>query len=723
MKFRNLLRRFVAAICLTAASTSLLPAQAQSDLTSPTAWVWLSGATIAEINTQITNGYRVVDLEIVDNSPLRITAAFVRNTGPYNKTWYWYVGQSAANVNSLLAQNNARLIDVEPYQTVFGLRYAVVMISNTGSDFASGHGWQVNMTASGVVNWFTANPSRRLLDIQPYNTSGGTRYAFVWVANSGTQQSGWWYYIGATRAQIDTFLGSNNARLVDLERTPGASTYSAVMVPGDGKSTYHLYQLSASQVTTYINQFASRIIDIEYYIVGFSPRFDIILRQNDNDLAISANNLMRSHLSLSASSGHSLVRIDSGLSTLAGVKEDDVFEPASLMKTAHLFTAFRRVFFQQDNLNATLTVLTGTNGSCPNGTGPVTRTLSQTLSRMMEISSNQDTEAIRARYGTNVIESNAANVGASNIQLNHTIGCLCGSSRNQATLMDFAKIHRAVANGLVGNFEGEFHQTMLNGSSFGSGIYNTISVMNAEIAAANLTSQEENAFRNGLTFAHKGGSYSCGGGTEQHRSIGAYVRIPFRNGCTITDREYFIGAWVNDSGSATNANNGLGAGITTLWRQVLKDALASWNAASCDPFQTYCTAVPNSSGATGKVTTSGTSSVIQNNFSMGAMDLPQNVFTFLLVGTQMDFVPFPGGSLGNLCVGGSIGRYHSSLQSTGSAGNASHYVNLDFIPTPGPGTYQVQPGDTLFFQWWHRDTVNSAPASNFTNGLRATFNF
>lgn len=720
MKLTQHLRHLLALTALGLALSPQLPAQAQHDVTDPTAWQWFTGVSVATLSAQVSNGYRIVDIEVDDDDPLTLTAALVQNSGNYAKSWWWYVGATSTQVNSLLSQNNARLIDVEPYGTASGTRYAVVMVRNTGSDYASGHGWYTGQTAAQVISWVNANPTRRILDIQPYWTNLSTRYAFVWVENSGTQASGWWYYINVTGSALNGYLAQNNARLIDLERNPSSGNYDAVMVPGDGDATYHFYNITSTAASNYIEQFAARIIDVERYPFLAGYRYHLVMRQNDNDLTIQANNAMRSFLPLAATSGLSLARLDAGFQQLAGVQEHKTFEPASLIKTAHHYTALRRVSLGLDNLQSLLTVYTGLSGSCPNGTAPVARALSTVLQRMMEQSNNADTEAIRARYGTSTIESTVAAAGATSLQLNHTLGCLCGNPRNEASLNDFGKIHDAVVAGSLGVYEPTFHTLMSNGTNFGMGAYSTTTTLNNEIGAAGLTQEEETAFRGGLRFAHKGGSYTCLGGPEEHRSRGAYVRVPYRNGCNTLYREYFIGAWVNDATSSTDANNSVGIGMTTLYAQVLRDALATWSGASCTPFTTYCSTNPNSTGVSGGIGATGSPYIGTNNMAVTATSLPQDVFTFLLVGTASDYVANPAGSLGNLCVGGSIGRYWNSLQSTGGTGTASHGLDLQNIP--GPSTSQpVLAGQTLYFQWWHRDTVGGLPASNFTNGLRAIF--
>ena len=58
-------------------------------------------------------------------------AIFIANTGADAKGWWWYFGQTPAQIGSLVQQHNARLIDLRQYQAGTGTTYAVVMVENT----------------------------------------------------------------------------------------------------------------------------------------------------------------------------------------------------------------------------------------------------------------------------------------------------------------------------------------------------------------------------------------------------------------------------------------------------------------------------------------------------------------------------------------------------------------------------------------------------------------
>ena len=131
-------------------------------------------------------------------------------------------------------------------------------------------------------------------------------------------------------------------------------------------------------------------------------------------------------------------------------------------------------------------------------------------------------------------------------------------------------------------------------------------------------------------------------------------------------------------------------------------------------------AVPNSTGQTGVLVGLGSNVVADMDFSLQASNLNLNDFALPLVSLDQAFIQMPGNSVGNLCLGGSIGRFNSLISPTGATGSFTVQIDLNAIPQ-GAGLVSVLPGETWNFQVWHRDTVNGLSSSNFTQGLNVTF--
>lgn len=136
----------------------------------------------------------------------------------------------------------------------------------------------------------------------------------------------------------------------------------------------------------------------------------------------------------------------------------------------------------------------------------------------------------------------------------------------------------------------------------------------------------------------------------------------------------------------------------------------------------YCTAAANSTGASGAISALGSETAADNNVVLTSSSLPPNSFGFFLTSQTQGFTPMPGGSAGNLCLSGSIGRYVGPGQIKNSGAGGEFSLTLDLASTPQPtGLVSVQAGETWNFTTWHRDAVGGTATSNFTDGLEVQF--
>ncbi|MFT7074893.1 MAG: hypothetical protein ACJA0P_000893, partial [Planctomycetota bacterium] len=136
----------------------------------------------------------------------------------------------------------------------------------------------------------------------------------------------------------------------------------------------------------------------------------------------------------------------------------------------------------------------------------------------------------------------------------------------------------------------------------------------------------------------------------------------------------------------------------------------------------YCMANVNSTGITSEILAIGSRTVADNDVTLTATGLPNNAFGFFIVSSTQGFVPMPGGSSGNLCVSGNVGRYvgPGQIQNSGATDTVSLAIDLQQIPSP-TGFVGTMGGDTWNFQLWHRDSGMTGATSNFSNGTSVNF--
>jgi hypothetical protein len=142
---------------------------------------------------------------------------------------------------------------------------------------------------------------------------------------------------------------------------------------------------------------------------------------------------------------------------------------------------------------------------------------------------------------------------------------------------------------------------------------------------------------------------------------------------------------------------------------------------STDVGTNYCAAAVNTTGVAAEISGDGSAVVADNNVTLMASSLPINAFGFFIASTDQGFVMNPGGSAGNLCLSGAIGRYvgPGQIQTSGPSGSFSLMIDLTAIPQP-TGAVAAVAGDMWNFQAWYRDGGPAGPTSNFTNGLEVT---
>ncbi|MEM1449428.1 MAG: right-handed parallel beta-helix repeat-containing protein [Planctomycetota bacterium] len=131
-----------------------------------------------------------------------------------------------------------------------------------------------------------------------------------------------------------------------------------------------------------------------------------------------------------------------------------------------------------------------------------------------------------------------------------------------------------------------------------------------------------------------------------------------------------------------------------------------------------CVAAPNSTFFRSEIRGVGTLVVARNRVVLNVDRLPPGSLGYFIASQTSAFVPGAGGSSGNLCIGGSALRFSNQiLQPTPFDSNVSFRPMLNDLPGGGA----VFPGETWFFQYWHRDAVAGVATSNFSPALQLGF--
>ncbi len=136
----------------------------------------------------------------------------------------------------------------------------------------------------------------------------------------------------------------------------------------------------------------------------------------------------------------------------------------------------------------------------------------------------------------------------------------------------------------------------------------------------------------------------------------------------------------------------------------------------------YCSpAIPNMTGQSASITVFKGLTVFNSDCFIQANRLPISATTVFLASLSPGFQPVVPGSIGTLCLGGSIGRFvgPGQVQTSNADGFARMNTRLDSMPQPGGFVSAF--GSVWYFQAWYRDSQAGVPVSNFTDALAVGF--
>lgn len=131
----------------------------------------------------------------------------------------------------------------------------------------------------------------------------------------------------------------------------------------------------------------------------------------------------------------------------------------------------------------------------------------------------------------------------------------------------------------------------------------------------------------------------------------------------------------------------------------------------------YCSSVPNSSGAAGVIQASGSQSLFASSLTLDAANLPTLSLGYFIFSESQGFATGLGGGQGNLCLSGGIFRLSNFIQSSGFTGQVNFPVPFNGLPPAAT----INAGETWNFQYWFRDASGGTATSNTTDGVSVTF--
>lgn len=588
----------------------------------PTGWWTYTNVTAAQVSSFLTaNGARLTDLEVygmVSGQP-RFTVRMVANSGAYAVPgWWWYYNMTAAQLAANLSANNARLIEVEPYDIGGGvIRYAAVMVSNTGS---AARNWSYLVgVSSAQISTHITNTGHRLIDLDNYTEGGVKKYTAAFVANTGSDAKAWQWWLNQSTASVASKVSAFQGRLVKMDRNADG-TYNIVQVKNTGADAsawwYQYGFASMTDLNNYALQVASRPVDITTYVSGGVRRYDAAFIDNAN----TSTRRMRSLLGatfLDANGNPTKGIFESYLKQVNGSVKVDLngsrrAETASALKSLHLLHAMKRVEAGTDTLASAFNYyeydpVAGSN-ACPDPAKETAANLRTNynfetgLDQMMSISDNRTTRGTVIRYGGfSPFNTTAAASGMTGTTLRHNIGCAYynlstgkytpTTLRNDTTAADLARIYEGVWNSTLLTNTNSARSEFLESANPANGASSGLQAIINDEAAKQGKSAIAAQFGSLVRSYGKGGSYgtclpdaSGNCGTQVIvRSGAGLMRLPIKSGGVTLYRDFAFGRLISDTpvscwGCAddTAYTSAYSNAANELYRDEIRSALLTW---------------------------------------------------------------------------------------------------------------------------------------------------
>jgi hypothetical protein len=554
----------------------------------PTAWWTYTNVTTSQISTYLSdNNARLTDLEVysVSGGVPRFSVRMVANSGAYAvPAWWWYVGLTYADVTAKVNANNGRLIEVEPYDIGGGvIRYAVVMVTNTGST-ARAWSYLMGVSSSQISSHITAT-GHRLIDLDSYSEGGVKKYTAAFVSNTGSDAKSWQWWLNQSPSSIAKKVKSFSGRIVKLDRQADG-TYNFVQVKNTGSDAsawwYQFGFSTMADLNNYGLQVASRPIDVTTYLDSSGKRrYDASFIDNANDSTRRMRGLLGATF-LDANGNPTLGIFESYLKQVGSTVKVDLnggrrAETASAMKSLHLLHSMQQVEAGLDVLNSAFTyyeydVVAGSD-ACPDPAKEIPankRTnynFETGLDRMMDISDNRTTRGTVLRYGGTFTPFNATATasGMTSTTLRHNIGCgyynfTTGrydptARRNDTSAADLAHIYEGVYNQTLLTNANSARDEFFESANPHVGASDALQAIINDEAAAVGKSAIAAQFGSLVKTWGKGGSYgTCLGdgstGCGQMvivRSGAGLIQLPFKSHGIVTPRNYVFGRLISDT--------------------------------------------------------------------------------------------------------------------------------------------------------------------------------
>lgn len=273
-------------------------------------WVSLRDLTSAEFSTNFKKytkaGYLMIDVDAYrSGSSLRYAMVWRKNKD--GRAWAEHRDMTSEQYHAKWQEYKTkgyRPLDIESYRVNGTQKYAGIWVENKER-----YGWSSkrNLTASAYGNYFQEqrNKGYRVVDIEAYQTSGGTRYAAIWVQNK--ENIAWAQFRDMSRSAYQDKVNEYSKKgyiLVDFEayKVGNADKYAGIWEKHTGFSSQARTNRTKLEFANLWREYRDkgyRLVDFERYSTSGGVKYGGIWIENSTRFRYSKkgelDNLMASY--------------------------------------------------------------------------------------------------------------------------------------------------------------------------------------------------------------------------------------------------------------------------------------------------------------------------------------------------------------------------------------------------------------------------------------------
>lgn len=558
-----------------AAPGAQLKAMGENLNTTPTWWGWYYGQTASQVDSLLkANNARLVSLQVESASPLRFTVAMVQNTGSHYKRSWFVPDMTGAQLGALAGSLNARIVNVQPYYVNGQQHFAAVLISNTGAD-GKAWWWWYDIPMS-QIQPLLDQYGARLVDLHQYaDPRGIPKYAIVMVSNSGSDYIDSSWGCNLTLSQVQAQLSRNSAYLIALEPTYySPDAFNVIMNRNPGIAWWYRSGIDGATLGNELHVNGARPLDVKTYTVNGARRFTAIMLDNTNSETGRIRSILRD--ASDGTSGLYLKRV--GGSVEESLADNFRYDPASALKTLIAVGVMRQVEAGRYSLDGTFLSYTmmPQDSSCPDPklVSP-TLTLRAVLRLMLVDSDNGATKRlVDLLGGFGAVNAVGALAGMSSTTMNGDIGC---ANANRMTLADAGRLYEGIATGTIisANSRTALYSVMPADPDDRFTVLGAArAIVDAEYWKFGLSYWQKERFKEVIRIHDKVGNGSDG--SRQYRALSGVAELPECSGGWWSMTNYVFGIFIHGATNNDNAWKAFDAAKAEPLRQPIRDRLAKW---------------------------------------------------------------------------------------------------------------------------------------------------